>query len=615
MLHFYDGQIRRYLIQVIRLFSNFTVKQGDGTLIKIPVIYGDIDRQVANIINQNSENAVISAPKISISITDLELDRSRLSDATYVGKLHIRERNIENGEYTSDQGLNYTVERLMPTPYNLSLRMDIWSSNSDQKLQILEQILVLFNPSLEIQTNDNYVDWTSLSVLDINDITFSSRSIPMGTATAIDIATVILQTPIWISPPVKVKKMGIITSIIASLYTGIEEGEGGYIDGLGNDTGGSGPGPISTTLIAQKHETIGNYDIFVEGKTITALDQTNKDRYLSWSYVVEQYPGNYTPGLTKIFLIQPDGTEVLGYVSINILDETVMVVSTWDPDTFPSNTPIPSNYRSQHSLGSFDAIIDPTKTVPSNLYPGFRYLIVEGIGGGYRDTFISDINLTKLITPLYSHKVNYYTVLVDDLEVESHKLEDPIFSNMQVRNISGDGSGAIFDITCILSTQLYSASLVESGSGYEVDDKVKVRGVDLGGENIDNDCVITVKSVDTNGGILTYRVHGSSPRKNFTIVFDTIVPANSKISYELFVNEDGPDAWKNSDGSDFIAEINDIIEWDGQNWHVVFEAGESSDLLIYQTNLHTMTQYKWNGVQWSKSFEGLYKRGQWRIVL
>ena len=42
---------------------------------------------------------------------------------------------------------------------------------------------------------------------------------------------------------------------------------------------------------------------------------------------------------------------------------------------------------------------------------------------------------------------------------------------------------------------------------------------------------------------------------------------------------------------------------------------EVTDTIVYQTNFYTRTQYKWNGVDWSKSFEGEYKRGQWRIAL
>jgi hypothetical protein len=151
MQHFYDGQLRRYLIQVIRLLSNFVVKYSDGTLVRVPVLYGDQDKQAATIINQNSENSLgSSAPRIAVYISDLDLARDRLGDSTYVGKLNIRERDIDQdtGTYNYSQGNNYTVERLMPTPFDLSLKVDIWTTSTDQKLQILEQILTLFNPSL-----------------------------------------------------------------------------------------------------------------------------------------------------------------------------------------------------------------------------------------------------------------------------------------------------------------------------------------------------------------------------------------------------------------------------------------------------------------------------------
>jgi hypothetical protein len=172
-------------------------------------MYADPDRQVAHIINQNSENAVQTAPMIAIYMSELELDTSRLSDSSYVGKVHIRERsfNEETQEYENNQGNSYTVERLMPTPYKLGIKVDIWSTSTDQKLQILEQILMLFNPSLEIQTTDNYIDWTSLTVVDLVSTNLSSRSVPVGAATEIDIATLTLSTPIWISPPAKLKRL------------------------------------------------------------------------------------------------------------------------------------------------------------------------------------------------------------------------------------------------------------------------------------------------------------------------------------------------------------------------------------------------------------------------
>ena len=116
------------------------------------------------------------------------------------------------------------------------------------------------------------------------------------------------------------------------------------------------------------------------------------------------------------------------------------------------------------------------------------------------------------------------------------------------------------------------------------------------------DGVFTASSALDNNGI-------------YYLVTATAIPIGSTVTYKLNLNQDGPDAWKNTDDSDFIADANDIIEWDGSKWHIVFSAKESTDQLIYQTNLFTLTQYKWNGVAWVKSFEGEYKKGTWRLEL
>ena len=146
MQHFYDGQIRRYITQIVRLFSNFSYKDNQAKLVQVPVMYGDMTRQVASIINKNSENAIPSAPRMAVYITGLELDRKRLADSSYVNKLNLRERAYDESgkEYLNTKGKNYTVERLMPTPYNLTVNVDVWSTNTDQKLQIMEQILYHF---------------------------------------------------------------------------------------------------------------------------------------------------------------------------------------------------------------------------------------------------------------------------------------------------------------------------------------------------------------------------------------------------------------------------------------------------------------------------------------
>ena len=180
-----------------------------------------MNRQVSQIMMKNSENVVQSAPFIACYIKNMEFARDRLQDPTYVSKVNIRERAYdENGqEYLNTQGANYTVERIMPTPFNLEFAADIWTTNTDQKFQILEQILVLFNPSMEIQTSNNYIDWTSLSLVELTSMIFTSRAVPQGLEQDIDIATLSFKSPIWLTTPAKVKKLGIITQIITNTFS------------------------------------------------------------------------------------------------------------------------------------------------------------------------------------------------------------------------------------------------------------------------------------------------------------------------------------------------------------------------------------------------------------
>ena len=80
-------------------------------------------------------------------------------------------------------------------------------------------------------------------------------------------------------------------------------------------------------------------------------------------------------------------------------------------------------------------------------------------------------------------------------------------------------------------------------------------------------------------------------------------------------NTDGPDAWKNDDNSDFSAGANDIIEWNGSAWEIVFDASANAENnIVYTTNLNTGVQYKYVDDEWILSFEGEYHNGSWRIV-
>lgn len=156
--YWYDEQIKRYLIQVIRIFSNFKVREftEKGTKYnRVPARYGDSSRMVASILRNNSENVINSAPFIALTIQSIQPARDRTHEPFLVDTQQVAERefNKETGSYSSTQGNLYTTQRYMPVPYNLTFNIDIWTTNTDTKLQILEQIFVLFNPSIQLQYN------------------------------------------------------------------------------------------------------------------------------------------------------------------------------------------------------------------------------------------------------------------------------------------------------------------------------------------------------------------------------------------------------------------------------------------------------------------------------
>ena len=386
MLHFYDGQIRKYTTQMMRILANFPVKDGKGVIKDVPVMYGDLTRQVASIIRENSENKLPSAPRISVYITGLELDKARLQDATFVRKTNIRERayDEENNEYLNSQGKNYTVERLMPTPYLMRLNADIWASNTDQKLQILEQILVLFNPSLEMQTNDNFIDWTAITVVNLENVTWSNRSVPVGVDSEIDIATLTFSIPIYISPPVKVKKMGVVTNIITSMF---DETRGNIEEGISapqlnqfDDVAVAGStnttfGKKATTILANEMANVNynTYGLYLENGN-AQLYAKGKVGASNWNEIFEVLPGQYGAGVSRIFLTNIDtDITITGTFAINPLDDTTIQID-FDEDTFPQDTII-------QGRTSIDYVIDPTTFNPLTLLnSGLRLLILDDIG-------------------------------------------------------------------------------------------------------------------------------------------------------------------------------------------------------------------------------------------
>jgi len=376
---FYDEQIRRFLLQFTRIFSNFQVEYGRDesgapTYARIPVRYGDASKQASVIMSDNSANKMPNTPMMTFYITAMDYARDRMQDPTFVDKKVFRQRTWDDTTqtYEQTQGNAFTVERIMPVPYNLTINLDIWTSNTTMKLQVLEQVLTLFNPSLEIQSTDNYIDWTSLSVVELTGTNWSSRSIPMNTETAIDITTLTFSLPIWISPPARVTKMGVVHKIIASVF----DSNGDAREALVNDDLLLGtrqkitPFGYQVVLVNNQLQLLKHNDIEANEDTLNPAEiQTST---ADWPSLVDVY-GELRAGISQIRLTIP-GTEseVVGTVAFHPSDDSILLF-TIDADTTPTNT-----------LTAVTAVIDPLTSGPgaglAAAVSGQRYLLLEAIG-------------------------------------------------------------------------------------------------------------------------------------------------------------------------------------------------------------------------------------------
>jgi hypothetical protein len=307
-------------------------------------------------------------------VTELKYDRPRMQEPYFVDRIAVRQRtyDTDTDTYETTQGNAFTIERQMPVPFEMRVTLDIWTSNTNQKWQLLEQILTLFNPSLEIQSTDNYIDWTSLSVLYLEDVRYSSRTIPVNTENPIDIATLTFRLPMWITPPAKVKKLGVIERIIASVH----DAQGDLVNSLTNSDLLLGtrqkftPYGYQVLLIDNKLQALRQQQVIDEpNASLTPADSPPSN--LLWQSVVNLY-GTLRPGISYVALEQPDGTEVIGTVAFDPTDDRFLLF-TLDPATAPANT-----------LTPVTAVIDPLISGPSTGLPaaalGQRYLLTQATG-------------------------------------------------------------------------------------------------------------------------------------------------------------------------------------------------------------------------------------------
>jgi hypothetical protein len=138
---------------------------------------------------------------------------------------------------------------------------------------------------------------------------------------------------------------------------------------------------------------------------------------------------------------------------------------------------------------------------------------------------------------------------------------------------------------------------------------MELMNVQFDGETLLNSDISNLTNTITRGPVnaiinpLTYNPQTPASDTRYLILEDITA-----------VEDDGPSAWLNADGSSFSAKSNDIIQWDGSQWNIIFNSAEINNV-TYITNSYTGIQYKWDDGQWSKSIDGMYYPKEWRLVL
>lgn len=597
---FYDQQIRRYVIQFIRMLSNFQVEFGkDRNSItayqRVPVIYGDSSRQAASIIKENSENYLNSVPVMAVYIAGLDYDRQRVQNPTYVGKLNVRERYYDpaTGDYSTTQGDILTVERLMPVPYKLTLKVDIWTSNTEQKLQILEQICTLFNPALEIQSTDNYIDWTSITYVLLTGTTFSSRNIPIGTENPIDIATLTFELPIFISSPALVKKLGVIQTIIASIF----DGSGNINDSVFN----------SENLLSRQYLTPLDYGVILVQNELRVVQYNNVVTENFGTQVIKQITANVS-GNTTITVDNTNNVEPgmlvsglavrgLGTITTNVNTNVVEGVDTAFLTTVtPGMILYPVDSTS--SLGVVQTVDDDglillTTLASANVTAGgWEYYDVNNSG----NCNVLSINGQTVTTS------NVITANVSDRIVFTG-ITEQTGSYIPWRNVINI-YGNLTNGTSQVRLELEDGTEVVGTVAYNpMDDTVLLYTPDP--DTLPTNTLVPVNAIiDPQSSRPNKDLQDLANGTRYLLVNDYITPDGAQPLYN----------WQGIDGTPLVAHANDIIQYNGSHWVVAFdseyEAGPD-----YVTNLTTGTQYRWNGTAWSKSYEGYYEAGKWQLII
>lgn len=215
---YYDKQIRSYILQCMAIFSGLHVQIGrrkvgteetptgcDGEtterdvyneerLIPVNIHYAHPSRLVASILGENTQNKPIRLPMMGMFMRNLEFKKEYFAGTG----TEQRYTYVPTGGLIPDDVR--VIHQKRAVPFDMEFELALYASNTDQMFQMLEQILILFNPMLQIQTNDAMFDTTKLTNVELTNVMVDSNY-PIGNDRRIVQSTLTFRAPIYLSAP------------------------------------------------------------------------------------------------------------------------------------------------------------------------------------------------------------------------------------------------------------------------------------------------------------------------------------------------------------------------------------------------------------------------------
>ena len=225
--YWYYGQVSNIMKHILRAFGGFKIAEsvdattGEPKLRDVPCMWAINDGSVISTLTKNSNNTTVTFPKIMLMIDELNVDPSRRSGPAFEpDDVQLTERDFDPSKdnYTSEQGSSYDIKRYNPTPIKLTFRAIIATTKVTQKLQLLEQIVPLFDNGLEFINSNNPLAWTNISAIHLLRIKYTSKNYTGKLSDDVDMCELTFEMPAYLTFPAEIHAYRNIEQINTEIY-------------------------------------------------------------------------------------------------------------------------------------------------------------------------------------------------------------------------------------------------------------------------------------------------------------------------------------------------------------------------------------------------------------